>query len=225
MGRLQDIFGVQAVPAGDVSLPEAPPPAAPLLGSVLVEHGLLTEEQLAVALEEQGHTGEPLGKVIIALGFVDAPMVAQGLASQHGGLLKTEYGWATGFGFVPGFRADGRTALDTEPPLSPAPVGAESVPPPPRPALEPAHLEPLAVAPAAVVDITQELASAREELDELRLRTRQLEDEIERLHAEVAEESAAGPLRERLLRERLADLERRVDAALPDLPVKPEPPV
>ena len=85
---------------------------APLLGSVLIEHGLLNEEQLAAALAEQKGTGAPLGKVLIELGFVEPAVVALALATQSGGVLKTEYGFATGF--RP--RQEGAPVL--EPPLS-----------------------------------------------------------------------------------------------------------
>ena len=55
------------------------------------------EEQLELALTEQKVTGRPLGEIIVARGFAAAPTVAQALATQHGGLLKTEYGFATGW--------------------------------------------------------------------------------------------------------------------------------
>jgi hypothetical protein len=64
---------------------------------MLVERGLLSEEQLIEGLLEQNRTGEKLGQVLIRLGFVDPPNVAMALATQHGGPLKTEYGFATGF--------------------------------------------------------------------------------------------------------------------------------
>ena len=122
------------------AIPDEPglrPPGAPLLGSLLVERGLLTEEQLAAGLEEQKRSDEPLGKVLIALGFVDAGIVAQALATQHGGLLKSEYGFATGF-------ATGQaTAPVLEPPVSTAspdaaPIASELrlVPTPDAPSTE-----------------------------------------------------------------------------------------
>ena len=63
-----------------------------------MQRGLLTEEQLQAALAEQGGSQRPLGEILIALGFVPATVIAQALATQHGRLLKTEYGYATGFG-------------------------------------------------------------------------------------------------------------------------------
>jgi hypothetical protein len=83
------------------SFPDEQSPSLPRripLGRLLVGRGLLTEEQLIEALLEQDRTGDRLGMVLIRLGFVDAPSVAMALASQHGGPLKTEYGFATGFG-------------------------------------------------------------------------------------------------------------------------------
>ena len=81
------------------SMPEATPTpsrAVPL-GRLLIQRGLLTEEQLIQGLFEQNRTGDRLGKVLIDLGFIDGPTVAMALATQHGGPLKTEYGFATGF--------------------------------------------------------------------------------------------------------------------------------
>jgi hypothetical protein len=67
------------------------------LGLLLVQRGLLDEEQLAVALAEHERSRAPLGQALVDLGFVSAPVVAQALATQHGGTLKTEYGVAVGF--------------------------------------------------------------------------------------------------------------------------------
>jgi hypothetical protein len=68
------------------------------LGSLLTGRGHITEEQLELALTEQKSTGRPLGEIIVARGFAPGPTIAQALATQHGGLLKTEYGFATGWG-------------------------------------------------------------------------------------------------------------------------------
>jgi hypothetical protein len=99
------------------SFPDEQNPSLPRripLGRLLVGRGLLTEEQLIEALLEQDRTGDRLGKVLIRLGFVDEPSVAMALASQHGGPLKTEYGFATGF-------PDGLTEPVTEAPDPAAP--------------------------------------------------------------------------------------------------------
>jgi hypothetical protein len=94
---------------------------APLLGQLLVDGGLLTEEQLAAGLAEQQRTGAPLGKALIDLNLVDTASVALALATQHGGLIKTEYGFATPVRqHAPG------TPL-AEPPLSPSSPGGPPV--------------------------------------------------------------------------------------------------
>ena len=84
---------------GVAALPDngGPRMRAEPLGSLLASRGHITEEQLEVALTEQKVTGRPLGEIIVARGFAAAPTVAQALATQHGGLLKTEYGFATGW--------------------------------------------------------------------------------------------------------------------------------
>jgi hypothetical protein len=108
---------------GMSSLPEEQSPSLPRripLGRLLIARGLLTEEQLIEGLLEQDRTGDRLGKVLIRLGFVDAPSVAMALASQHGGPLKTEYGFATGFG------PRGPTEPAMEPSLNPNPDPASS---------------------------------------------------------------------------------------------------
>ena len=87
-----------------------PEVSTPPLGRLLVERGHLTDEQLQTALDEHARTGLPLGQVLISLSYVTATTVAQALATQQGGLVKTEYGLSTGFG-TPG--------LVAFPPISP----------------------------------------------------------------------------------------------------------
>lgn len=136
------------------------PPGPPPLGAILVQRGLLTEEQLAAALAENQRTGEPTGEIIVRLGFATAATIAQALATQHGGPLKTEYGYAVGFGgSAPAATAapaaapppvsivraqDERpaSAVRAAPPVEPA---LAPVSPPPAPAAAPA---PVATAPA-----------------------------------------------------------------------------
>lgn len=84
------------------------------LGEVLVERGVVTPEQLSVALEHQRSTGQPLGEIIVAFGFAPGPIVNQALATQKGGMIKTEYGFATGW------------STDAGPPPVPAPAQVDS---------------------------------------------------------------------------------------------------
>lgn len=52
------------------------------LGDILQDYGLLTDEQLTLALEEQLKTGDRLGQALIKLGYVAADQVAAAL-SEH----------------------------------------------------------------------------------------------------------------------------------------------
>lgn len=67
------------------------------LGEILVERGLISPAQLDEALAVQRDDGRPLGEVIIRLGFASGHTIAQALATQHGRIVKSEYGFATGF--------------------------------------------------------------------------------------------------------------------------------
>ena len=142
----------------------------PPLGSLLVERGLITDEQLQHALAEHGRSGLPLGQVLISLSYATAATIAQALATQQGGVVKTEFGLSTGFG-TPG--------LLSVPPISPPaaeviPLPAPIVPVGPDPELESARsriteleLE-LATAVSANVgrieELERALANARTEL-------------------------------------------------------------
>jgi hypothetical protein len=197
------------------------PPRRVPLGRLLVGRGLLTEEQLIEGLLEQDRTGELLGKVLIRLGFVDEPSVAMALASQHGGPLKTEYGFATGFD-------SGRpTEPASEAPLRPDPVvslplpsevrlpehggvaSATIVAAPVDQMLQAEHDRALGqidaliaerdatraeldAARTRIADLERELVAAREQLDERRSRTAQLEDEV--AGARLAAETAIAAL-------------------------------
>jgi len=68
------------------------------LGEILIERGLISYEQLELALADQQVSGDLLGAILIERGFVAPTTIAAALATQFGGLLKTEYGFATGFG-------------------------------------------------------------------------------------------------------------------------------
>ncbi len=64
-----------------------PPPQKIRLGDLLIQQGLLTEEQLKNALEQQKATGRKLGRVFVDSGFVSEAQIAQALARQ----LRIEY--------------------------------------------------------------------------------------------------------------------------------------
>ena len=88
---------------------------------------MLTSEQLAIALEDQQVSGKQLGAILVARGFVAPTTVAAALATQHGGLLKTEYGFATGLESAPEPPAPAGQPAASEAPalrLSPELVGS-----------------------------------------------------------------------------------------------------
>ncbi len=71
-------------------------PARIQLGELLVQKGVLTDAQLEIALAEQRQSGAPLGEIVVRLGFAQGATIANALADQHGGPLRTEYGLAMG---------------------------------------------------------------------------------------------------------------------------------
>jgi hypothetical protein len=139
------------------------PPAEPL-GTLLLKRGLITQEQLSAALEAQKGSGEPLGAIVVAQGFATPATVAQALATQSGGLLKTEYGFATGFG-----AGTDRPIQIGEPPISTARIGgrpgisavAVAEPAPAQAAEQPATTTALAEAPTQDPQV-DELAADRD---------------------------------------------------------------
>src|SRR3972149_2478986 len=58
------------------------------LGEILIQRKLLTPEQIALALEEQQHSGRKLGRVrrlgrvLIGMGYVAEEVIAEALATQ-----------------------------------------------------------------------------------------------------------------------------------------------
>ncbi|GHU07759.1 MSHA biogenesis protein MshE [Betaproteobacteria bacterium] len=57
------------------------------LGDLLIQQGLLTDEQLKFALDEQKRSGRKLGRIIVESSFVTEVAIAQALARQ----LRAEY--------------------------------------------------------------------------------------------------------------------------------------
>src|SRR4029079_6029459 len=59
------------------------------IGQILIERGLLTNDQLRIALVEQAKSRLPVGRLLIQLGFVSEESVRDAL-SPHTGLLPVE---------------------------------------------------------------------------------------------------------------------------------------
>ena len=145
---------------------------APKLGEVLLQHGVVNADQLALALAEQQQTGRPLGEIIVEHGFAPGPIVAQALATQRGGMVKTEYGYATGFTTV-----------------------AQPAPAPPKPSGDPkdetiAELRRVIVSRDAEIERLQDLISQLRSqcVDAAKAKTRvaEMEAELRRLRAAIA---------------------------------------
>lgn len=173
------------------------------LGSLLVEHGVITDEQLALALEEQKTSGEPLGAILVAQGVVVPATVAQALATQHGGLLQTEYGFAVGFG-----TSSSQPAAIGAPPISFVHTGGPAA---------------IVAAEASPTDPENDSGAGRAELELASAETTRLAEDNERLT------SARDELRQEVAQEsqRVADLEREIAdlrlalAAEPDVAARP----
>ncbi len=205
------------------------PPRRVPLGRLLIARGLLTEEQLIEGLLEQDRTGDRLGQVLIRLGFVDEPSVAMALATQHGGPLKTEYGFATGFD--PG----GGTEPATSQPHAEPSATVTALPPiesqrdaafgdartfPSDHDRTPTQVDPMVdednpaqaqldAARMRITDLEQELIDAQEQLVEERSKTAELDDARTRI-VDLEQELAA--TREQLdeRRSQTAELEEEV---------------
>jgi len=197
-----DILDTGGVPVPTADAAPTGPAAEPApLGQLLRERGLLTEEQLHTGLAQHEWSGRPLGEVLIALGFVSESTIAQALATQHGGLLKTEYGFATEFDMSlrPGPTAAPpisppsaqvypplTTVLEAAPEPEPAAATvvplhqtADAVPLAANPALEAAQAE-VTVARVRIVELEGEFAAAQVRSVEDGARIAELETELER---------------------------------------------
>jgi hypothetical protein len=130
------------------------------LGELLVEKGLVTPNELELALEEQADTDRLLGAILVERGFVSGPALAIALAEQYGVELKTERGFGTGlWAEIDRRHREGRGRADE---LEDNVVS-----------LEPVKLTALEAVP-----------EQDPQLDGLKSENRRLQDEIERLRGE-----------------------------------------
>jgi hypothetical protein len=68
----------------------------PLLGTVLVQQGEVTNDEVEHALSTQVAHGEPLGKFLLERSAVCCPVLDRALAEQSGVELHFEGGFGTG---------------------------------------------------------------------------------------------------------------------------------
>ena len=117
------------------------------LGQILFDTGLISAEVLDRVLAEQRQTGQPLGQMLVEGGYVPARSVALALADQHGGALKTEYGFAVA-------RPERRRALQA----------VASAPPDDAVPAEPVVVEEDPALAATIAQLEQDLNALREQL-------------------------------------------------------------
>ena len=67
-----------------MNAPEAKPQARKPIGRILIERGLISEDQLRIALKEQTRSNLSLGKQLIALGFVTEATLRDALSENLG---------------------------------------------------------------------------------------------------------------------------------------------
>jgi len=127
------------------------------LGELLLHKGLVTADELDLALTEQEETGRLLGAILVERGYVSGPALAVALAEQYGVQLEQQRGFGTGlWAEIDRRHREGRGSQPEENVvrLDPAKPPLEAVPDP----------DP--------------------ELDRLQAENRRLQEEIARLHDE-----------------------------------------
>jgi hypothetical protein len=80
----------------DIRSVEAAHPIWRPLGQLLVDKGLLSQEELEAVLAEQSSSGKRLGEIIVQRRLVSGPALTSALAEQWGIVLTTERGFGTG---------------------------------------------------------------------------------------------------------------------------------
>jgi hypothetical protein len=186
--RALDLSGARA----DTPLVEAAHLPWRPLGRLLVEQGLLREDELELALAKQASTGGRLGEAIVELGFVSRPALTRALADQYGIELTIEKGFGTGL------RAEieRRHDREREGEIGPPPQTSDNapalglVPEPEEPEPDAAddenlHLPQLEEQWAKLAAAEERLAEAERELTVLRRTARHRRDQAKRLVVRV----------------------------------------
>jgi hypothetical protein len=144
------------------------------LGELLVGKGLVTKDELELALAEQAESDRLLGAILVERGFVSGPALAIALAEQYGVELHIERGFGTGlWAEIDRRHRAGRGSAATEG----AAVRA------PRDHADPQNvvtLEPMKL------PLLQAVPDADPELERLEAENRRLQDELARLRGEFA---------------------------------------
>jgi hypothetical protein len=109
------------------------------LGQMLVERGLINEQQLENALREHASSGEPIGSVLVSLEYIPEETLRHVLLEQCGLDMTRQEGFGSGLlGQLERRGVGHRTAArEQTATVEPAPVKTEAVEPPPAPEPEP----------------------------------------------------------------------------------------
>ena len=141
------------------------------IGELLVEKGLIGEDELAAALAEQAESGQLLGAILVERGLVSGPALATALAEQCGVELPTERGFGTGLWA----EIDRRHRMGRGRPEPEAPEDNVVALEPPRP------------------PVLEAVPDPEPELERLETENRRLGDELERLRGELTRLERAAP--------------------------------
>lgn len=91
------------------------------LGQMLVERGLIDEQQLEIALREHAGSGEPIGSVLVSLEYIPEEMLRHVLLEQCGLDMTRQDGFGSGLlGQLERRGVGHRTARESAPPVEPA---------------------------------------------------------------------------------------------------------
>jgi hypothetical protein len=117
------------------------------LGQMLVERGLIDEQQLEIALREHAGSGEPIGSVLVSLEYIPEETLRHVLLEQCGLDMTRQEGFGSGLlGQLERRGVGHRTARESAPPVEPTGEKVEAGEPVSMSAPEP---EPGVVAAAA----------------------------------------------------------------------------
>jgi hypothetical protein len=142
------------------------------LGELLLEKGLVTPDELELALAEQAESGRLLGAILVERGYVSGPALAVALAEQYGVELPTERGFGTGLWAEIDRRHRAGRGQDEQP-------EQDNV----------VKLEPVAVPRVEVVPDPE--PDPDPELERLEAENRRLQDELARVRGEFAKLTVA----------------------------------
>lgn len=100
------------------------------LGQMLVERGLIDEQQLEIALREHASSGEPIGSVLVSLEYIPEETLRHVLLEQCGLDMTRQEGFGSGLlGQLERRGVGHRAARESAPPVEPAAEKAEALEP------------------------------------------------------------------------------------------------